>query len=652
MTRSSWILVRPDFILACALAISVGILGATASAIVIETVPVGNLGNIAHPSNGGVGAVGYQYNIGKYEVTAGEYTAFLTAMAQSDPNGLYDPKMSSKPEGPQIMRTGASGSYQYNVAADFENRPMNYVTFLQAMRFSNWLHNDQPTGVPQNANSTENGAYDLSQSIWDVTRNLDWKWAFNSVDEWLKAGYHKNNGDTDEYFIYPTSSDILPGFVTESDVDANGKVTAADPGNTATWNGDGTSIMPGVEGIGFPWFRTEVGEHENSASPYGTFDQGGNLWEMTDSLAPNTERIRRGGNYAHGTDNSYMEASFTTNYSPADPSGTRASGFRVVSLGGPLETCATGCSWTSSEGGNWNSDQNWDPGALPNGNDHVVTFGSSITSNSTVFVDSPVTVNRIDFDNALASYVIAGSAGVTLQEDGVSTTPQINVANGNHQFQANVNLAANTDVSISGGRLDFNNVLDLGGNTLTKTGSGTLSINNNLLASGGGTLNCQQGPCGGTGTISGDVQNGGTFSPGNSPGVMKVSGDFDQRPDGTLLIELAGTDAGSQFDQLQVQGEASLDGTLEVSLLDGFAPETGDRFDILDFGQVSGEFTVLDVPELAAGLSWDTSALYTDGSLSVVPEPQTILLLLVAVLASVVPSYRQYYRLSPANGGC
>ena len=35
--------------------------------------------------------------------------------------------------------------------------------------------------------------------------------------------------------------------------------------------------------IGEPYCTTEVGEFENSASPYGTFDQGGNVWEWNET---------------------------------------------------------------------------------------------------------------------------------------------------------------------------------------------------------------------------------------------------------------------------------------------------------------------------------------------------------------------------------
>lgn len=73
--------------------------------------------------------------------------------------------------------------------------------------------------------------------------------------------------------------------------------------------------------------------------------------------------------------------------------------------------------------------------------------------------------------------------------------------------------------------------------------------------------------------VGGDVNNGGgTISPENSPGVMEIEGEFTQGEDGSLLIELGGTTAGDEHDVLRVDGEASLDGTLEVSLVDGYVP--------------------------------------------------------------------------------
>ena len=43
---------------------------------------------------------------------------------------------------------------------------------------------------------------------------------------------------------------------------------------------------------------TDVGSYTGGASPYGTFDQGGNVGEWTESLPTGIKRVQRGGHYA------------------------------------------------------------------------------------------------------------------------------------------------------------------------------------------------------------------------------------------------------------------------------------------------------------------------------------------------------------------
>jgi hypothetical protein len=117
-------------------------------------------------------------------------------------------------------------------------------------------------------------------------------------DEWYKAAYHKNDGVTGNYWYYPTSSDGVPGYVNDSG-NLSGTGTpftegGTDPGNYATYNGDGPG---GTYGIGSPYYRTVVGEWENSDSPYGTFDQGGNVWEWNEAVFSWPGRGLRGGTF-------------------------------------------------------------------------------------------------------------------------------------------------------------------------------------------------------------------------------------------------------------------------------------------------------------------------------------------------------------------
>src|SRR5436853_6964083 len=81
----------------------------SASAITIETVPVGNVGNANDPATGNLyGGVSYAYNIAKLEVTVGQYTASLNAVAASDTFSLYDTNMASAANVARIARSGPS----------------------------------------------------------------------------------------------------------------------------------------------------------------------------------------------------------------------------------------------------------------------------------------------------------------------------------------------------------------------------------------------------------------------------------------------------------------------------------------------------------------------------------------------------------------
>ncbi len=121
------------------------------------------------------------------------------------------------------------------------------------------------------------------------------------------------------------------------------------------------------------------------------------------------------------------------------------------------------------------------------------------------------------------------------------------------------------------------------------------------------------------------------FSPGSSPAEVSFGGDVVLGPSSTTLIELAGT-ANGEYDRLLVAGELEVSGALEVQLLDGFAPSNDTAFEILAATDLSGTFSSLVLPDLLGNLSWDSSLLYSNGTLSVIPEPATLSLLTVAML--------------------
>lgn len=274
--------------------------GVAASAITIDTVPVGKPGNAADAT--GYGAVSYEYRIGTTEVTNAQYAAFLNAKAASDPLALYDFNMSDGFGG--ITRSGADGSYTYTPIAGRGNMPVVYVNWFDSLRFINWLNNGQGNG------NTETGAYTLlggkivPTNAATITRSPGAMWFLPSENEWYKAAYF--NPATNSYFAYPTSSNVAP-------------VVQPPPGGSNSAN---------------YWFAvndlTSAGAYSNASSPVGTYDQGGNVWEWNEALN-NSFRAIRGGSWNDIP--AFLNSSVRGYNGPADSSTSL--GFRVATIPEP-----------------------------------------------------------------------------------------------------------------------------------------------------------------------------------------------------------------------------------------------------------------------------------------------------------------------------
>ena len=122
---------------------------------------------------------------------------------------------------------------------------------------------------------------------------------------------------------------------------------------------------------------------------------------------------------------------------------------------------------------------------------------------------------------------------------------------------------------------------------------------------------------------------GGTLSPGDSPGMLTIQGNYTQLSGGTFFAELAGLIPVAEYDQLAVSGLATLDGTLDVTLSNGFLVQLGDSFVLMTFGSESGKFSMLGLPTLTTGEMWQLSYNATDLTLSVVPSPEPASFLLL-----------------------
>ena len=158
------------------------------------------------------------------------------------------------------------------------------------------------------------------------------------------------------------------------------------------------------------------------------------------------------------------------------------------------------------------------------------------------------------------------------------------------------------DVTIYGGsaiNIGSGNTFKVDGGTFTNSAGGSLK--------GNGTLD----------VTNADFENSGVIGPGASPGILNITGGFKQTSTGALNIEIGGN-AGTDFDQLDITGPATLGGDLNVELINGFEPVIDDSFQVVTYNSSNGDFVFNFISELPAGLSWATDTGESTTTLSVV----------------------------------
>jgi len=274
----------------------------SAQAVTIPTVPVGNAGNAGELQiQGTFGGVAYEYRIGTYEVTNAQYAELLNAKAASDPLALYSTSMGSGLGG--ITRSGSSGSYSYAAIAGRGDKPVNYVSWYDSIRFANWLNNGQGNGDTETGAYTLLGAAPTPSNGLSITRNAGATWFLPSENEWYKAAYYDPSDSS--YFDYPTSSNTAP---------------------TAEAPAGGSNSANYLNAVGDV---TDVGAYTGSDSPYGTFDQAGNVWEWNEASISGSFRGVRAGGWLNFSDT--LEAAIRhSNLVPTNEgSGV---GFRVANI--------------------------------------------------------------------------------------------------------------------------------------------------------------------------------------------------------------------------------------------------------------------------------------------------------------------------------
>ncbi len=228
-------------------------------------------------------------------------------------------------------------------------------------------------------------------------------------------------------------------------------------------------------------------------------------------------------------------------------------------------------------------------GAVVSANTATLYPGAYLVLGGSPTLNAPLSVNGANIQaNADATFtnsftVGAGGVYVHTSTYNVTLSGQISGVGG-------LTKVAGGFTSPDPGTLTLPGTSNYTGGTVVNAGSlvvdgsitSDVTVNNSATLAGKGAV----------GSVT--VNSGGIVAPGDSPGKLTVNGNYNQTSGGILDMQIGGSIAGDEYDQLEITGTAVLGGTLNLALVNGFRPTVGDTFTILTSSDTNGSFSTIN----------------------------------------------------------
>ena len=295
--------------------------------------------------------------------------------------------------------------------------------------------------------------------------------------------------------------------------------------------------------------------------------------------------------------------------------------------GSGTTTIAAGSTLTISGGSDHDFNQrritndgtvNWTGGRLRSGDSGSILNNGTWNDTASSNVNADLADHQASFTNS-GNYNKTAAGITTFQVPFTNTNGIVLVSAGTLRFSNGFSQSAGTVTVAQGAAVQFDGGVDLAG-----------------------------GSIGGSGTVVADVTNRGLLSPGSSPGQLNITGNLTLTSTSSLLIELGGTSAGTNYDLLAVSGDANLNGVLQLNFVNGFSGliSSGNTFTVLTSTNLIGAFA--NVPVTGSRLTtldgfgsfqvnFGASSIFATNAVvlsnfAAVPEPSTWALLIAGVV--------------------